>query len=95
AVALDGAPIASLARGLSVLTAFDAARPALTLSEIAERTGLARATARRALITYRHLGYVTQDGRAHRLTPRVLGLGCAPLSRTTLPRIAGPHLAAL
>ncbi|MGP3773026.1 IclR family transcriptional regulator domain-containing protein [Streptomyces sp. SDT5-1] len=88
-------PIVSLARGLHVLTAFDAARPALTLTEIAEATGLARATARRALITYEHLGYVTRDDRAYRLTPRVLALGCAPLSRTTLPRIAGPHLAAL
>ncbi len=89
------APVQSLARGLSVLTVFSARRPALALSEIAEATGLARATARRALITYEHLGYVRQDGRVWRLTPRVLGLGCAPLSRTTLPRIAAPRLAAL
>ncbi|MBO1333585.1 helix-turn-helix domain-containing protein [Streptomyces sp. VRA16 Mangrove soil] len=92
---LDGAPVQSLARGLGVLTVFSAARPAMTLSEIAGAAGLARATARRALITYEHLGYVRQDGRAYRLTPRVLGLGCAPLSRTTVPRIAAPHLAAL
>ncbi|MFZ3595618.1 IclR family transcriptional regulator domain-containing protein [Streptomyces sp. BH104] len=89
------APVVSLARGLDVLTVFDAARPAMTLTEIAEATGLARATARRALITYEHLGYVTHQDRAYRLTPRVLALGCAPLSRTTLPRIAAPHLAAL
>ncbi|MER5951251.1 helix-turn-helix domain-containing protein [Streptomyces sp. NPDC001904] len=85
----------ALARGLSVLTVFSGERPALTLSQVAEATGLSRATARRALITYEYLGYVRQDGRLHRLTPRVLGLGCAPLSRTTLPRIAEPHLAAL
>ncbi|MCX4828016.1 helix-turn-helix domain-containing protein [Streptomyces sp. NBC_01016] len=93
----DEAPatIQSLARGLRVLTAFDGAHPTLTLTEIAEATGLARATARRALITYEHLGYVTHEDRAFRLTPRVLTLGCAPLSRTTLPRIAAPHLAAL
>ncbi|MFJ9039685.1 helix-turn-helix domain-containing protein [Streptomyces sp. NPDC102406] len=89
------AEIVSLARGLSVLTCFDAAHPAMTLSEIAGRTGLARATARRALLTYQHLGHVEQNGRTFRLTPRVLALGCAPLSRTTLPRIAAPHLAAL
>ncbi|MFJ9128199.1 helix-turn-helix domain-containing protein [Streptomyces sp. NPDC102340] len=89
------APIVSLARGLTVLTAFDGAHPTLTLTEIAEATGLARATARRALITYEHLGYVTHEDRSFRLTPRVLTLGCAPLSRTTLPRIAAPHLAAL
>ncbi|WP_372341239.1 helix-turn-helix domain-containing protein [Streptomyces sp. CC224E] len=89
------ATIQSLARGLRVLTAYDAAAPALTLTRIATRTGLARATARRALITYEHLGYVTRDNGTYRLTPRVLALGCAPLSRTTLPRIAAPHLAAL
>ncbi|WP_353943469.1 helix-turn-helix domain-containing protein [Streptomyces sp. HUAS MG91] len=91
----DSAPVRALARGLSVLTVFSGGRPALTLTEIAEATGLSRATARRALITYEHLGYVRRDGRLHRLTPRVLALGCAPLSRTTLPQIAGPHLAAL
>ncbi|MFZ3569562.1 IclR family transcriptional regulator domain-containing protein [Streptomyces sp. BH097] len=89
------ATIQSLARGLTVLTAFDAAHPELTLAQVAARTGLARATARRALITYEHLGYVTHEHRRYTLTPRVLALGCAPLSRTTLPRIAAPHLAAL
>ncbi|MFJ8823953.1 helix-turn-helix domain-containing protein [Streptomyces sp. NPDC102467] len=89
------APVVSLGRGLSVLSVFDGVRPAMALSEIASRAGLARATARRALITYQYLGYVERDERAYRLTPRVLGLGCAPLSRTTLPRIAAPHLAAL
>ncbi|MFD7295971.1 helix-turn-helix domain-containing protein [Streptomyces sp. NPDC059897] len=92
---LGRAPIVSLARGLTVLTVFNAAHPALTLTEIAEATGLARATARRALITYDHLGYVTREDHTYRLTPRVLALGCAPLSRTTLPRIAAPHIAAL
>ncbi|MGY0485622.1 IclR family transcriptional regulator domain-containing protein [Streptomyces sp. WG-D5] len=85
------ATIQSLARGLRVLTATHAQR----LNEIAQATGLARATARRALITYEHLGYVTREDGTYRLTPRVLALGCAPLSRTTLPRIAAPHLAAL
>ncbi|MFD7458176.1 MULTISPECIES: IclR family transcriptional regulator domain-containing protein [unclassified Streptomyces] len=85
----------SLARGLTVLTAFGEGRGALTLTAVAEATGLARATARRALITFEHLGYVVQDGRVFRLTPRVLALGFPPLSRTTLSRIAAPHLAAL
>ncbi|WP_052863237.1 IclR family transcriptional regulator domain-containing protein [Streptomyces niger] len=87
--------IESLARGLTVLTAFGTGRAELTLSAVAEATGLARATARRALITLEHLGYVASEGRAFRLTPRVLALGYPALSRTTLPQIAGPHLAAL
>ncbi|MEU6476101.1 IclR family transcriptional regulator C-terminal domain-containing protein [Streptomyces sp. NPDC047017] len=86
--------IESLARGLTVLTAFGADRPALTLTEAAKATGLSRATVRRALITYEHLGLVEQapDARAFTLTPRVLSLGFPPLSRTSLPRIAQPHL---
>ncbi|MCX5388056.1 IclR family transcriptional regulator C-terminal domain-containing protein [Streptomyces sp. NBC_00083] len=87
--------VESLARGLTVLTAFGAGRAALSLSAVAEATGLARATARRALITLDHLGLVATEGRVFRLTPRVLALGCPPLSRTTLPDIAAPHLAAL
>ncbi|WP_128375259.1 IclR family transcriptional regulator domain-containing protein [Streptomyces cavernae] len=87
--------VESLARGLTVLTAFDEGRAELTLTEVAQATGLARATARRALITLDHLGYVTTHGRRFRPTPRVLALGFPPLSRTTLPRIAEPHLAEL
>ncbi|MEV0778956.1 IclR family transcriptional regulator C-terminal domain-containing protein [Streptomyces sp. NPDC050428] len=87
--------VESLARGLTVLTAFGERRPELTLTAVADATGLARATARRALITLEHLGHVTSTGRTFRLTPRVLALGYPALSRTTLPEIATPHLAAL
>ncbi|MEU4465681.1 IclR family transcriptional regulator C-terminal domain-containing protein [Streptomyces sp. NPDC024017] len=87
--------IESLARGLTVLTAFGEGRPELTLTEVARATGLARATARRALITYEHLGLVAPAGRTFTLTPRVLSLGFPPLSRTSLPEIAQPHLADL
>ncbi|WP_336321820.1 IclR family transcriptional regulator domain-containing protein [Streptomyces lavendofoliae] len=87
--------VESLARGLTVLTAFGEGRDALTLTQVAEATGLARATARRALITLGHLGYVTAHGRTFRPAPRVLDLGYPPLSRTTLAAVAAPHLAAL
>ncbi|MGD1220022.1 IclR family transcriptional regulator C-terminal domain-containing protein [Streptomyces krungchingensis] len=87
--------VESLARGLTVITAFGEGRAELTLTEVAQATGLARATARRALITLEHLGHVTAHGRVFRLTPRVLGLGFPPLSRTTLPDIAAPHLTEL
>ncbi|WP_030422926.1 IclR family transcriptional regulator C-terminal domain-containing protein [Streptomyces sp. SCSIO 75703] len=88
--------VASLARGLTVLTAFGEGRSALTLTQVAEATGLARATARRALITYEWAGLVAPGpGRTFTLTPGVLSLGFPPLSRTSLPRIAEPHLAAL
>ncbi|MET7453737.1 helix-turn-helix domain-containing protein [Streptomyces sp. NPDC005574] len=85
--------VESLARGLTVLTAFGEGRATPTLTEVARATGLARATARRALITYEHLGLVRQgQNRTFHLTPAVLSLGFPPLSRTSLPRIATPHL---
>ncbi|MFB7085519.1 IclR family transcriptional regulator C-terminal domain-containing protein [Streptomyces sp. NPDC056296] len=88
--------IESLARGLTVLTAFGEDRPELTLTEVAKATGLARATARRALITHKHAGLVSQTpDHTFTLTPQVLSLGFPPLSRTSLPQIAQPHLTAL
>ncbi|MFF7984748.1 IclR family transcriptional regulator C-terminal domain-containing protein [Streptomyces sp. NPDC007901] len=87
--------VESLARGLTVLTAFGEGRSSLTLTDVAKATGLARATARRALITYEHLGLVAAQDRRFTLTPRVLSLGYPPLSRTTLAHLATPHLRAL
>ncbi|MEW1995926.1 IclR family transcriptional regulator C-terminal domain-containing protein [Streptomyces coelicoflavus] len=88
--------VESLARGLTVLTAFGEGRSALTLTQVARATGLARATARRALITLTHAGLVAPaPDAAFTLTPRVLSLGFPPLSRTSLPEIAQPHLTAL
>lgn len=89
--------IESLARGLTVLTAFGEGRAALTLTEVAKATGLARATARRALITYEHLNLVTHNAadRTFTLSPRVLSLGFPPLAGTSLPRLAEPHLRTL
>lgn len=87
--------VESLARGLTVITSFDEGRAELTLSDVARATGLARATARRALITLEHLGYVESYDRVFRLTPRVLGLGFPPLSMLPLSEIAAPHLRVL
>ncbi|MCM2577439.1 IclR family transcriptional regulator domain-containing protein [Streptomyces meridianus] len=87
--------VESLARGIAVLTVFGEGREALPLTTVAEASGLPRATARRALFTLRHLGYVAADGSLFRPTPRVLELGFAALSGLTLPGIARHHLAEL
>lgn len=87
--------VQSLARGLAVIRAFDADAPFLTLSDVARRTDLTRAAARRFLLTLVELGYVRTDGKRFALTPRVLELGFAYLSSLSLPEIAAPHLEAL
>ncbi|WP_460843441.1 IclR family transcriptional regulator domain-containing protein [Nocardioides marmoraquaticus] len=84
--------VQSLARGIAVITCFDAEHGRLTLSEVAERTGLTRATARRLLLTLAQLGYVRVEGRLFALTPQVLQLGTAYLSGMGLPEVAQPHL---
>ncbi len=83
--------VQSLERGLAVIRAFEG-NPSLTLSEVAAASGLTRAAARRFLLTLAQLGYVGSEGRAFRLTPRVLELGRAYLSSLTLPEVALPHL---
>jgi IclR family transcriptional regulator, pca regulon regulatory protein len=89
--------VVSLARGLEIIKAFGNVSPApsnmrpvdaLTLSEVAERTGLARAVVRRFLYTLVELGYVLTDGKYFRLTAKILDLGYAYLSSFSLPKIA-------
>ncbi|MEV0676416.1 IclR family transcriptional regulator C-terminal domain-containing protein [Actinosynnema sp. NPDC050436] len=84
--------VQSLERGLAVIRAFTADSPALTLTDVAKRTGLTRAGARRFLLTLVDLGYVRTDGKLFSLTARVLELGYAFLSSAALPDVAQPHL---
>jgi IclR family pca regulon transcriptional regulator len=84
--------VQSLARGLAVIRAFDTDHPVMTLTEVAARTDLTRATARRFLHTLVELGYVRTDGKTFALTAQVLQLGYAYLSGLSLPQLAQPHL---
>src|SRR5690554_7001085 len=69
--------VGALASGLEVLQAFDGEHPRMTLSEVAARTEMDRAKARRFLLTLHALGFVKRTGRQFELTPRVLQLGYA------------------
>ncbi|WP_431025112.1 IclR family transcriptional regulator domain-containing protein [Halomonas sp. H5] len=72
--------VTALASGLEVILAFDESQPRMTLSEVAARTGMNRARARRFLLTLHALGYMRKQGRNFELAPRVLQLGYAFLS---------------
>jgi IclR family pca regulon transcriptional regulator len=84
--------VGSVAHGFSVLSAFDRDHRQMTLSEVAERVDMTRAGARRYLLTLAHLGYVAQEGRQFRLTPKVLELGYAFMSTMSIVDIAQPIL---
>lgn len=87
--------VQSLARGLSVITSFSAQNPVMTLTEVAEKSDLTRATARRFLLTLEQLGYVRSEGKNFSLTPKVLELGFSYISSLGLTEIISPHLATL
>nr|WP_202799062.1 IclR family transcriptional regulator C-terminal domain-containing protein [Oceanicola sp. S124] len=76
--------VGSLVHGLSIIMAFDKSDPEMTLTQVAEKTGMDRAGARRYLLTLASLGFVSQTGRLFRLTPKVMDLGYAYLSSMPL-----------
>jgi IclR family pca regulon transcriptional regulator len=87
--------VKSLDRGLAVIKAFSAESPTMTLSGVAEKTGLTRAAARRFLLTLKALGYVSLQGRQFALQPRVLDLGYSYLSSMPVWDIAERHMEVL
>lgn len=87
--------VAGLEKGLAIIEAFGIHNKPLTLSEAAEITGHSRASARRSLLTLQALGYVESAGKYFRLAPRVLRLGYAYVSSTTLSKLVQPTLEAI
>ncbi len=91
----SGEFVEALARGLDVITCFGPTAIELTVSEVATRTGLARPTARRLLLTLEQLGYVRSINGSFSLTTRVLRLGTAGIAAQGIWDVARPHLVSL
>jgi len=84
--------VTSLARGLTVIQAFDKDHSKLTLTDVAKRTELNRATARRFLFTLNALGYVESDGKLFWLSPKILELGYAYLASQPIVDTVQPFI---
>lgn len=84
--------VEALARGLDVLTAFGATNLAMTVSDVATATNLARPTARRLLLTLESLGYVRSSDGLFSLTTQVLQLGTSIIASQGIWDIAQPHM---
>lgn len=84
--------VQALDRGFAVVRAFNHEQPALTIAQVAVRTNVTRAVARRYLITLESLGYVQEREGRFSLTPRVLDLGFAYLASLNLPALAQPFM---
>lgn len=84
--------VESLARGLDVIKSFSMTSPVMTSAQVAMKTGLARPTAHRILLTLQSLGYARNDPAGFSLTPRVIDLGMAYISGRGIWDIARPHM---
>ena len=87
--------VEALARGLKVISTFSLSHLALSVSDVAAATKLARPTTRRLLLTLESLGYVRVVNGMYMLTPKVLELGTAYISAQGMWDIARPRLEAL
>ena len=88
----NGEYLSTLARGLSVLRSFTREQPEMTLSEVAAKTGLNPAVARRCLHTLVELGYVGRQGKQFLLTPEVMGFASAFIESMNLEEVVRPYL---
>lgn len=84
--------VSSLDKGLRVIRAFSESDPQLTLSEMAKKLDMSRATSRRFLMTLNTLGYVETDGKLFWLSPKILELGYAYLTSRPLVNIVQPFI---
>lgn len=82
----------SFARGLAVLRCFADSRQPMTIAQASRLTGLSRPSVRRCLHTLCRLGYASQNGVQYALGPKVLSLGYAFLSSSTLAMRAQTRL---
>ncbi len=88
--------VESVERAFRILEAFGPETRQMGLSDLARRSGLNKATARRLALTLCDLGYLVLTAeRAFCLTSRVLDLGSRFLRALTLPELAEPLLLAL
>lgn len=87
--------VKSVEKAFDVLLAFTPESPRLTVSQVAAKADMTRASARRFLLTLTDLGYLRADGPHFELTPRSLDIGQSFLANLTLPAVAEPHLKSL
>jgi IclR family pca regulon transcriptional regulator len=90
-VSRDG--IQSVNRAFAIMELFDERRPALSVSEIAELTGLNRSTCYRFCQTLKAIGYLEEvERRRFRPGLKAISLARAALSSRELPELALPYL---
>lgn len=82
----------TLSRGLSLIRSFDFENPKMTLSEVARKNNMSRASARRFVLTLESLGYLVRSGDYFQLTANILDIGYNYLQNLNFIEIITPYM---
>lgn len=74
---------------MAVLAAFNDENRRLTQADLARKLGL-RATVRRAVLTFDHLGYLVADGHVYELSPQILRLAAGYVTSSITGSVVQP-----
>lgn len=93
----NGRFLGSVEKTFQVLSAFNASRKPMSLTEVARFSGIEKSATQRVLYTLRALGYLRQSEttRLYSLSARMLEFGASFLASSRLHEIAGPILEAV
>ena len=84
--------VEALARGLSVLEAFDAKDPEMTFADLSRKLEMSIATVRRNVLTLEALGFIRRHNKHFLLAPRILSLGSSYLNAFNIEEAIMPEL---
>lgn len=86
--------VRAVERAVQILSAFEGEHAEQGISEIAQTTGLPKATTHRIMMTLYNSGFLerTADGEKFRLGLRMLGLGLGALRHLDVRRAAQPYM---
>ena len=86
--------VRAVERAVQILSSFHDGHAEQGVSEIAQATGLHKATAHRIIMTLFNTGFLerTADGEKFKLGLRMVGLGLGALHRLDIRRAAQPHM---
>ncbi len=86
--------VRAVERAMEILAGFDSEHEERGVSEVAQATGLHKATVHRLMMTLLHGGYLDRagDGEKFRLGMRVVELGLGALRRLDVRRAAFPYM---
>ncbi|MCS7178584.1 MAG: IclR family transcriptional regulator [Anaerolineae bacterium] len=91
---LDQYNVRAVERAIQILLSFDDSRPERGVTEVAQATGLHKATVHRIMMTLLQHGLLerTADGEKFRLGVRMVDLGLRALRQLDLRRVARPYM---